>query len=84
MYHVHWGQDALNDLTTLWVQADSARRQAITEAAYEIERRLQRDPENEGESRGNDDRILLVPPLGLFYYVEAQFSFVRIYQVWAY
>ena len=84
MFRVRWVKSALNELASLWTSADSATRKAITDAANEIDRRLQRNPETEGESRGGMERILFVPPLGIRFEVDAQRSTVRVLHVWSY
>lgn len=57
MFHLDWLQSALDELTNIWLQADATLRQTVTKATHEIEQRLLRDPYNEGESRGNEQRI---------------------------
>jgi len=40
MFHVRWLQTALNELTTLWTQANSEVRKEITAAAHELDQAL--------------------------------------------
>lgn len=61
MFRVEWLQIALDELTNLWTQSNSAQRQAITSASHALENRLRRDPANEGESRPGGRRITFVP-----------------------
>jgi hypothetical protein len=70
MFRVRWERRALDELTDLWTQADSALRQDITAASHTIDRRLARDPLNEGESRPRGRRITFIPPLAVFFRVE--------------
>jgi hypothetical protein len=71
MYRVEWLQFAVDELTRLWTQADSALRQALTAASHQIDQRLERDPLNEGEGRPGGRRILFAPPLAVTYRIEA-------------
>jgi len=82
MYQVDWLQTALDQLTAIWMSADSAQRQAITTAAHQIEQQLQRDPFGPSESRPNERRILLVSPLGILFRIEADGRTVSILRVW--
>ena len=50
MFRVEWHQVALDELTSLWMQADATQRQAVTTASHAIDQRLSTDPLNEGES----------------------------------
>jgi hypothetical protein len=84
MYTVHGRPPAINELTDIWVDADSAGRQAITPATNEIDQRLARDPHNEGESRPNNRRILFVSPLAVLYRVLDAASVVQVLHVWRY
>lgn len=44
--------------------------EAITRAIAEIDRRLSRDPANEGESRADYERILVVAPVSVVFEVH--------------
>jgi hypothetical protein len=80
IYMVVWLRRALNELTTLWTNADSTLRRAITSAADEIDRRLKDNPDSEGESRADGERILFAGPLGILYHVKQ--GAVLIFHVW--
>jgi hypothetical protein len=82
MWIVRWVRSAVDDLADIWIAAEGTDRQAITLATNEIDRRLQADPENAGESRPNGRRILLVPPLGVTYQVLKDRQIVRVLDVW--
>lgn len=45
---------------------------AITAAMAEIDQRLERDPDNEGESRGEHERVLIVSPLTVTFEVHSE------------
>jgi hypothetical protein len=56
MFRVEWLQSALDELTTLWIQADPTLRQALTAASHTIDQRLSINPRGEGESRSGKGR----------------------------
>ncbi len=82
MFQVDWLQTALNELAAVWAGADSAQRKAITAANHAIDRRLERDPTNEGESRGPRRRILFQVPLAITFEVDPQRRVVRVLPTW--
>jgi hypothetical protein len=67
-YTVLWKPSAERRLAELWVHTD--RRRAMTEAANQIDVRLKHAPDQVGESRPENRRILLDPPLGVIYEIE--------------
>jgi hypothetical protein len=81
MFQVEWLQIALDELTNLWIKADSSQRQAITAAGHVLEQRLQSDPANEGESRPGGRRITFVPPLAVRFQVETDGQTVTVLHV---
>ncbi len=81
MFRVEWHPEALDDLTTVWIQSDADARQAITAASHEVDNRLGNDPRNEGESRQNGRRITFVPPLAVDFQIEADENTVTVLQV---
>lgn len=82
MYSVQWVRSALNDLTEFWIDASPLDRKLITAAANEIDRLLRLDPENQGESRTEDRRVLLVAPLGVTFKVFPDDRVVKVLDVW--
>jgi hypothetical protein len=82
MWQVTWLQPALDELTTIWTQADSASRRAITAATHSIDQVLQADPQNQGESREEGERVLFAFPLGIAFEVDDQQSVVWVLHVW--
>ena len=84
MFTVLWGLEALEELTHLWIQADSMLRKAITTASHQIDQQLAHDPENIGESRIGTERIWFVFPLGILFEVDHANKTVRVLQVWRY
>jgi plasmid stabilization system protein ParE len=79
-FTVVWSRHAERELATIWT--NSARRAEITRAAERVDRLLQRDPENQGESRIHGTRILLVPPLGVTFAVYADDRRAEVLDVW--
>lgn len=82
IFQVVWLQTALNELATIWVEADSVIRQAITEATHAIDGALQANPANQGDSREEGERVFFVYPLGIQFQIDAQHSLVRVLHVW--
>jgi hypothetical protein len=64
-YTVSWSAKALAKLAHIWNEA--ADRQAVTEAADEIDAALRLSPFDVGESREASRRILFVGPLAIYY-----------------
>jgi hypothetical protein len=84
MYTVLWRPGAAEELTRIWIQSDSATRQSITSAAFQIDKALSKDPENVGESREGADRVCFVFPLAVSFDVIAPSKIVRVLRVWQY
>lgn len=82
MFQVVWLQTALDELAAIWLEEGSALRQAITAAAHAIDPLLHVDPQNQGESRADGQRILFQTPLGVTFEVRQQAGVVRILHVW--
>ena len=82
MFTVRWEASALNELMTLWTEADSALRASITSTTHQIDQDLQSDPKGHGESRPGNRRILFHAPLGITYRIEADGQMVSVLRVW--
>jgi hypothetical protein len=80
---VLWAESALDELATLWLEADSTRRQAITAAQAQIDHLLENSPEDVGESRPGNRRVAFVPPLGVVFSVQASEKSAKVLRVWA-
>jgi hypothetical protein len=81
-YTVVWDPDAEQELASLWMAA--AERQALTDAADQIDKVLRQDPQQQGESRPDGLRILFVEPLGIIFRVHEDDRLVRVLQVWSF
>lgn len=66
-YRIIWRQAALNHLARIWT--DENDREAVQQAADEIDRRLARDPYGESEPRGRW-RTTYLSPLVVFFRVD--------------
>ena len=82
MFTVRWEGTALDELTELWTEADSALRASITLATHQIDQVLQANPLGHGESRPGNRRILFVSPLGITYRIEANGRTVSVLRAW--
>jgi hypothetical protein len=81
MFRVEWIQSALDELARLWTQADAALRQGLSAAGNEIDRRLQRNPVNEGESRPEGRRITFVAPLAVTFRADVASRTVTVIEI---
>ena len=82
MFRVEWIQAALDDLARIWVQADSDLRQAITTATHTLDQELRTDPDRQGESRGEDERVLFAYPLAAQVEVDLRRRIVWVLHGW--
>ncbi len=71
---------AEQELAALWINAPV--RQAVTEAANRIDRLLQSDPHNLGESREGAVRIHFERPLAIQFEIHDQDCLVEVLKVW--
>jgi hypothetical protein len=81
MFQVRWQRRALDELTSYWLQADSAVRRDITRACEAIDQRLRDDPLNEGESRLGSRRITFEAPLAIVFRVVGSRRTVLVLEV---
>jgi len=79
-FQVLWVSEAENELAAIWVAAPD--RNAITSAAHVIDSVLRTNPEDAGESRDEERRILLESPLGVAFAVYPQDRTVHVLSVW--
>jgi hypothetical protein len=77
---VTWLPAADASLIALWINAPD--RNAVTQAANQIDRDLQRDPTGVGESRPGVARIHICLPLGVLYDVDDVDHTVSVWSVW--
>lgn len=79
-YTVVWVGTAEKALTELWLQA--ANRQTIAAAAHLIDRMLELVPDDVGESRDFDQRLVFASPIAVLYFVNHDDMLVRVLRVW--
>jgi plasmid stabilization system protein ParE len=78
-YTVIWTPDALDQLADVWLRATN--RNAVTQAAYQIDQILRDDPGSKGvEFYG--DRLLVVTPLQVIFVTRPDDRLVEVQQVW--
>lgn len=77
---VIWQPAAESDLVRLWNGASD--RQEVAQAADQIDNLLATRPQSVGESRGDIERILFVPPLTVAYDVFDDDRQVVVWGVW--
>jgi hypothetical protein len=84
MFRVEWIEQALNDLTSIWNQADSTTRQRITQATNELDRELRRNPYRASEARSDDSekRVLFVYPLAAIIEIDLSERVVWVISAW--
>ncbi len=83
MFRVMWLRTALDELAEVWARVDSTERKLITAATNNIDKRLERDPAKEGESRDARQRILFEFPLAIDFEVPSGQRVVRVLHVWS-
>ncbi|OYV92610.1 MAG: hypothetical protein B7Z73_04890 [Planctomycetia bacterium 21-64-5] len=79
-YHVRWRKEASDELTDIWLDGDATDRREVTNATAAIDKALARNPEDCGESRSADRRILFNHPLAVIFQVlrsSARFTCCR-------
>jgi hypothetical protein len=82
MFHVKWIQKALDELASIWVQAESSLRKSITASTNVLDAELRTDPFRQSESRDNEERVLFVYPLAVQFEVDRQKRAVFVLHVW--
>jgi plasmid stabilization system protein ParE len=68
IFTVTWKPSAKSQLTRIWLTA--ADKAAVTRAANQTDLLLKSDPENQGESRGENRRIMIIKPLAVAFRVH--------------
>ena len=81
-WKVVWKPEAERRLTATWL--GSRRRYAITAAARELDAALVVDPENMGESREENRRVVFVEPLGARIELDHVTHTVSVLTIWDY
>jgi hypothetical protein len=79
-YTVVWTLAALDELSVMWTLA--ADRAAVAAASNDVDRLLGHSPEVQGESRGENVRVMFVRPICVDFEVLEQDRTVRVLTVW--
>ena len=79
IYTVAWTRTAQNTLADIWNRASD--RQAVTDAADEIDRELRIDADRKGRPFQGQRRLLHVPPLAVVFVVNPGDCMVTVLQV---
>ena len=79
-YMVLWTSSAEGLLAQIWM--DATDRDAVTAASNSIDAKLREDPVHAGESRRRKARILIVPPLAVYFRVNPGDRQVLVSRVW--
>jgi hypothetical protein len=84
MFSVFKPQAALAEMHAAWYAADCRTRATIEMAMLGLERRLQENPHDHGESRGDGTRVLFLHPLAVTVSVDDAKRLVQVLRVWTY
>jgi hypothetical protein len=80
-FTVVWKKSAEDSLAELWVHHEHYR-DALSDAANQIDSLLRVDPQAKGKPYIAQSRMLLVPPLGILFRVHEADRLVRILTAW--
>jgi len=67
-----WLREAQESLARHWINADAVLRKSITTACHKVDQRLQADPWDQSESRFENTRVLLEPPITAYCEIHDQ------------
>jgi hypothetical protein len=84
MFSVFKPESAMGDLLSAWKEGDGYTRAAIELAMLGLERRLQENPHEHGESRGEGTRVLFLHPLAITVEVDDARRMVRLVRAWTF
>lgn len=82
MYSVLWTARAQAELAAAWLAAPSEVRQQMTAVMAEFDRYLRANGPRLGESREDDVRVLMVPPIGIEYRWSEDDRTVTVFRAW--
>jgi hypothetical protein len=84
MFGVRWLDPAMDELAAIFAPAEPAERDRIMAAVRIIDGTLRTEGPTAGESRPWDCRVVLSPPLGVQFMMDASGTLARIERVWWY
>ncbi len=82
MFAVLWVRSTLDDLERIRGETNASQWEIVRAAIREIERRLGDDPEEEGESRPDGQRISFAAPLAFTFQPVPDQQLVIVSSVW--
>lgn len=82
MFRLKWNDEARAELSVIWYSAQTSDNDLLVWAANDLMFRLERDPNNFGESRPNNMRIAFSWPLAIWF--EVVDETVWIDHIWRY
>lgn len=81
-YRVEWLQTALDELMTIWADADSEVRTELNSSVRYLDRELERNPQGFGESRDPDEWVCFADSLGALIEIDEPGQIVWVLAVW--
>ena len=77
-FAVVWLDNALDDVADFYVTADLPTQARVSDALEALNRRLAKNPFDEGESRDGGERITFVPHLAIRFRIDQADQVVRV------
>jgi hypothetical protein len=84
VFSIYRSDAAVTPLRQTWETADEVFREMIVQATFAVNRRLHLTPHEQGESRGDETRILFEGPLGVIFKVDEDRQIVHVLRTWAF
>jgi len=81
-FTVFWSEEAESRLAHEWLIAPD--RRIVTEAADRVDALLRHNAHEVGESRSENRRIIIEPPLGVVFSVDVEAREVLVLELWRY
>jgi len=82
MFDVSWTDDAITELSRIWMDAHPEDRELIADAVNDIETALVESADTVGESRSENYRILIVQSMAVQYHVWRDEREAQVANVW--
>ena len=82
MFMIYRDSKSVAPLQQSWEQADEALQNDILLATRRIDEALHFDPQEKGEGRGGNARILFQAPLAVTFEVDEEKKLVRVLRAW--
>lgn len=84
MFSIFRSSQAVAPLQDTWERAGDTLREEILRATQRLDQQLCTDPQERGESRDGQARILFEAPLAAVFEVDEEKKLVRILRTWAF